>query len=134
MMKDLAEKAGPSLSLYAAGGRGVKGIKDVGVCGSAMDATGLVIRRQRLVGTLRESPESQNCSGIEKKCVRDKNGKLKYSQLQNSRCYARIRGGKKAVKVSSELMDVGLLRPASRALFQAFRPERSGKPASIQCR
>lgn len=107
-LKDLAEKAGPSLSLYAAaGGRGVKGIKDVGVVmESAMDATGNRDTAATLVENfIREVQNPKIATALEKKGVkiRDKNGKLKYSlpELLIMLSEGSARGGKKAVKVNS---------------------------------
>lgn len=114
-LKDLAEKAGPSLSLYAAaGGRGVKGIKDVGVVmESAMDATGNRDTAATLVENfIREVQNPKIATALEKKGVkiRDKNGKLKYSlpELLIMLSEGSARGGKKSGKGQlGELMDVG---------------------------
>ncbi|EMM6704157.1 phage tail tape measure protein [Klebsiella pneumoniae] len=114
-LKDLAEKAGPSLSLYAAaGGRGVKGIKDVGVVmESAMDATGNRDTAATLVENfIREVQNPKIAAALEKKGVkiRDKNGKLKYSlpELLLMLSEGSARGGKKSGKGQlGELMDVG---------------------------
>ncbi|SXE90284.1 phage tail tape measure protein [Klebsiella variicola] len=114
-LKDLAEKAGPSLSLYAAaGGRGVKGIKDVGVVmESAMDATGNRDTAATLVENfIREVQNPKIATALEKKEVkiRDKNGKLKYSlpELLIMLSEGSARGGKKSGKGQlGELMDVG---------------------------
>ena len=114
-LKDLAEKAGPSLSLYAAaGGRGVKGIKDVGVVmESAMDATGNRDTAATLVENfIREVQNPKIATALEKKGVkiRDKNGKLKYSlpELLMMLSEGSARGGKKSGKGQlGELMDVG---------------------------
>ncbi|WP_142490878.1 phage tail tape measure protein [Klebsiella pneumoniae] len=114
-LKDLAEKAGPSLSLYAAaGGRGVKGIKDVGVVmESAMDATGNRDTAATLVENfIREVQNPKIATALENKGVkiRDKNGKLKYSlpELLIMLSEGSARGGKKSGKGQlGELMDVG---------------------------
>ena len=114
-LKDLAEKAGPSLSLYAAaGGRGVKGIKDVGVVmESAMDATGNRDTAATLVENfIREVQNPKIATALEKKGVkiRDKDGKLKYSlpELLMMLSEGSARGGKKSGKGQlGELMDVG---------------------------
>lgn len=114
-LKDLAEKAGPSLSLYAAaGGRGVKGIKDVGVVmESAMDATGNRDTAATLVENfIREVQNPKIATALEKKGVkiRDKNGKLKYSlpELLIMLSEGSARGGKKSGKGQlGELMEVG---------------------------
>ena len=81
-LKDLAEKAGPSLSLYAAaGGRGVQGIKDVGVLlESAMDATGNRDTAATLVENfIREIQNPKIAKALRQKGVstRDASGKLK---------------------------------------------------------
>lgn len=114
-LKDLAEKAGPSLSLYAAaGGRGVKGIKDVGVVmESAMDATGNRDTAATLVENfIREVQNPKIATALEKKGVkiRDKNGKLKYSlpEILMMLSEGSARGGKKSGKGQlGELMEVG---------------------------
>lgn len=81
-LKDLAEKAGPSLSLYAAaGGRGVKGIKEVGVLlESAIDATGNRDTAATLVENfIREIQDPKIAKALRLKGVntRDTNGQLK---------------------------------------------------------
>lgn len=114
-LKDLAEKAVPALSLYAAaGGKGVKGIKDVGVVmESAMDATGNRDTAATLVENfIREVQNPKIAAALEKKGVkiRDKNGKLKYSlpELLLMLSEGSARGGKKSGKGQlGELMDVG---------------------------
>lgn len=81
-LKDLAEKAIPSLSLYsAAGGRGVKGIKEVGVLlESAIDATGNRDTAATLVENfIREIQDPKIAKALRLKGVntRDSNGHLK---------------------------------------------------------
>lgn len=82
-LKDLADKAGPALSLYAAaGGRGVKGIKDVGVVlESAMDATGgnRDTAATLVEGFIREIQNPKIAKELRKRGVSttDKNGNLK---------------------------------------------------------
>lgn len=81
-LKDLAEKAGPSLSLYAAaGGMGVKGIKDVGVLlESAIDATGNRDTAATLVENfIREVQNPKIAKALRLKGVSttDANGRLK---------------------------------------------------------
>ncbi|WP_447260451.1 phage tail tape measure protein [Serratia marcescens] len=114
-LKDLAEKAVPSLSLYAAaGGRGVKGIKDVGVVmESAMDATGNRDTAATLVENfIREVQNPKVVAALRKKKVdiADKNGKLKYSlpEILMMLSEGSARGGKKSGKGQlGELMEVG---------------------------
>ncbi|HGW4338243.1 TPA: phage tail protein [Klebsiella pneumoniae] len=114
-LKDLAEKAVPSLSLYAAaGGRGVKGIKDVGVVmESAMDATGNRDTAATLVENfIREVQNPKVVAALRKKKVdiADKNGKLKYSlpEILMMLSEGSARGGKKSGKSQlGELMEVG---------------------------
>ena len=114
-LKDLAEKAVPSLSLYAAaGGRGVKGIKDVGVVmESAMDATGNRDTAATLVENfIREVQNPKVVAALRKKKVdiADKNGKLKYSlpEILMMLPEGSARGGKKSGKGQlGELMEVG---------------------------
>ena len=81
-LKDLADKAGPALSLYAAaGGRGVKGIKDVGVLlESAIDTTSNRDTAATLVeGFIREIQNPKIAKELRKRGVSttDKNGSLK---------------------------------------------------------
>ncbi|MEY7696541.1 phage tail tape measure protein [Klebsiella quasipneumoniae] len=114
-LKDLAEKAVPSLSLYAAaGGRGVKGIKDVGVVmESAMDATGNRDTAATLVENfIREIQNPKVVAALRKKKVdiANKNGKLKYSlpEILMMLSEGSARGGKKSGKGQlGELMEVG---------------------------
>ncbi|MGE0969524.1 hypothetical protein ACQFN5_05980 [Klebsiella sp. WOUb02] len=81
-MKDLAEKAGPALSLYAAaGGHGIKGIKDVGVLmESARDTTGNRDTAATLVENfIREIQDPKIAKALREKGVntKDANGQLK---------------------------------------------------------
>ncbi|HHG0226761.1 TPA: phage tail tape measure protein [Escherichia coli] len=81
-LKDLAEKAGPALSLYAAaGGRGIKGIKDVGVLmESARDTTGNRDTAATLVENfIREIQDPKIAKALREKGVntKDTNGQLK---------------------------------------------------------
>ncbi|RLM05041.1 phage tail protein [Gibbsiella quercinecans] len=81
-LKDLAEKATPSLSLYAAaGGRGVQGVKDVGVLlESAIGATGNRDTAATLVENfIREIQNPKIANALKKKGVnvKDKSGQLR---------------------------------------------------------
>ncbi|OAZ78119.1 phage tail tape measure protein [Raoultella planticola] len=81
-LKDLAEKAGPALSLYAAaGGHGIKGIKDVGVLmESARDTTGNRDTAATLVENfIREIQDPKIAKALREKGVntKDANGQLK---------------------------------------------------------
>ncbi|GAA1820531.1 hypothetical protein GCM10009795_077850 [Nocardioides hankookensis] len=81
-LKDLAEKAGPALSLYAAaGGHGIKGIKDVGVLmESARDSTGNRDTAATLVENfIREIQDPKIAKALREKGVntKDANGQLK---------------------------------------------------------
>lgn len=81
-LKDLAEKATPSLSLYAAaGGRGVQGVKDVGVLlESAIGATGNRDTAATLVENfIREIQNPKIANALKQKGVnvKDKSGQLR---------------------------------------------------------
>ncbi|MCJ4425320.1 phage tail tape measure protein [Klebsiella pneumoniae] len=119
-LKDLAEKAGPSLSLYAAaGGRGVQGIKDVGVLlESAMDATGNRDTAATLVENfIREIQNPKIAKALRQKGVstRDASGKLKSApELLLALAQGSMRGaakrraaGDKDASALGELQSVG---------------------------
>ena len=119
-LKDLAEKAGPALSLYAAaGGHGIKGIKDVGVLmESARDSTGNRDTAATLVENfIREIQDPKIAKALREKGVntKDANGQLKsLPDLVLALAQGSIRGaakrraaGDKDASALGELQSVG---------------------------
>ncbi|ECC3295655.1 phage tail protein [Salmonella enterica subsp. enterica] len=119
-LKDIAEKAVPALSLYAAaGGTGVKGVKDVGVVlESAIDATGNRDTAATLVENfIREVQNPKIAEKLKKKGVSttDEHGKLRpLPELLRAVAAGSQRGaakqraaGNKQASAQGELMEVG---------------------------